>query len=216
MAAASGISLRSVQRIWAAHGLQPHRVRRFKLSHDPAFAAKLRDVVGLYLDPPASWSPALGRRARLREDKGNGRRQFRAVDLVITVHFDRFGMDRICRVDDCVRNRHASCCLSRNMLSMEGQVKINQMLIGLSLLPLLAGVATAAQPALLSDSQMDKVTAGSGAPPAGFVIGTIALPTLAGDFLGTGGAIPFHITYALFSDCTLCNAALAAIAPLNP
>ena len=46
-------SLRSVQRIWAAHGLQPHRVRRFKLSTDPAFAAKLRDVVGLYLDPPA-------------------------------------------------------------------------------------------------------------------------------------------------------------------
>jgi hypothetical protein len=45
--------LRSVQRIWAAHGLQPHRVRRFKLSTDPAFAAKLRDVVGLYLDPPA-------------------------------------------------------------------------------------------------------------------------------------------------------------------
>ena len=53
MAAASGISLRSVQRIWAAHGLQPHRVRHFKLSQDPAFAAKLRDVVGLYLDPPA-------------------------------------------------------------------------------------------------------------------------------------------------------------------
>jgi hypothetical protein len=47
------VSLRSVQRIWAAHGLQPHRVRRFKLSQDPAFAAKLRDVVGLYLDPPA-------------------------------------------------------------------------------------------------------------------------------------------------------------------
>jgi transposase len=53
MAAATGISLRSVQRIWAAHGLEPHRVRRFKLSRDPAFAAKLRDVVGLYLDPPA-------------------------------------------------------------------------------------------------------------------------------------------------------------------
>ena len=53
MAAAAGISLRSVQRIWAAHGLQPHRVRGFKLSQDPAFAAKLRDVVGLYLDPPA-------------------------------------------------------------------------------------------------------------------------------------------------------------------
>src|SRR6201981_267687 len=53
MAAASGISLRSVQRIWVAHRLQPHRVRRFKLSQDPAFAAKLRDVVGLSLDPPA-------------------------------------------------------------------------------------------------------------------------------------------------------------------
>src|ERR1700740_1518751 len=53
MAAVTGISLRSVQRIWAAHGLQPHRVRRFKLSQDPAFAAKLRDVVGLYPDPPA-------------------------------------------------------------------------------------------------------------------------------------------------------------------
>src|SRR5271170_4595288 len=53
MAAACGLSLRSVQRIWGAHGLQPYRVRRFKLSQDPAFAAKLRDVVGLYLDPPA-------------------------------------------------------------------------------------------------------------------------------------------------------------------
>jgi hypothetical protein len=35
------------------HGLQPHRVRRFQLSQDPAFAAKLREVLGLYLDPPA-------------------------------------------------------------------------------------------------------------------------------------------------------------------
>jgi hypothetical protein len=50
MAAASGVSLRSVQRIWAAHGLQPHRVRRFKLSTDPAFAAKLRDVWQSILD----------------------------------------------------------------------------------------------------------------------------------------------------------------------
>lgn len=53
MAAEIGIAPASVQRIWAAHGLQPHRVRTFKLSKDPAFAAKLRDVVGLYLDPPA-------------------------------------------------------------------------------------------------------------------------------------------------------------------
>jgi transposase len=53
MAEASGISVSSVQRIWRAHGLQPHRVRQFKLSNDPHFAAKLRDVVGLHVDPPA-------------------------------------------------------------------------------------------------------------------------------------------------------------------
>src|SRR5664280_646494 len=52
MAKAVGISVRSVQRIWCAHGLKPHRVRQFKLSNDPAFAAKLKDVVGLYVDPP--------------------------------------------------------------------------------------------------------------------------------------------------------------------
>ena len=50
MAAEIGISPASVQRIWVAHGLQPHRVRTFKLSTDPAFAAKLHDVVGLYVD----------------------------------------------------------------------------------------------------------------------------------------------------------------------
>ncbi len=53
MAQAVGISVSAVQRIWRAHGLQPHRVRRFKLSSDPKFVAKLRDVVGLYIDPPA-------------------------------------------------------------------------------------------------------------------------------------------------------------------
>src|SRR3954454_8504934 len=53
MAAAVGISISSVQRIWRAHKLRPHRVRTFKLSKDPAFVAKLRDIVGLYLDPPA-------------------------------------------------------------------------------------------------------------------------------------------------------------------
>ena len=53
MAKAAGISVSSVQRIWRAHGLQPHRVRQFKLSNDPQFVAKLRDVVGLYVDPPA-------------------------------------------------------------------------------------------------------------------------------------------------------------------
>ena len=52
MAKTAAISLRSVQRIWTAHGLQPHRVRTFKRSRDPAFAAKLEDIVGLYVAPP--------------------------------------------------------------------------------------------------------------------------------------------------------------------
>ena len=49
---AVGISLRSVQRIWEAHRLQPHRVRTFKRSRAPKFTEKLVDVVGLYLNPP--------------------------------------------------------------------------------------------------------------------------------------------------------------------
>ncbi|GEP10259.1 IS630 family transposase [Methylobacterium gnaphalii] len=53
MSKVAAISVSSVQRIWRGHGLQPHRVRQFKRSTDPAFAAKLRDIVGLYVDPPA-------------------------------------------------------------------------------------------------------------------------------------------------------------------
>jgi hypothetical protein len=52
MAKAVGVSLRSVQRIWDAHHLQPHRLRTFKRSNDPAFAEKVEDIVGLYMDPP--------------------------------------------------------------------------------------------------------------------------------------------------------------------
>ena len=52
MARLAGISDSSVGRIWRAHGLKPHRVESFKISNDPEFAAKLEDIVGLYLDPP--------------------------------------------------------------------------------------------------------------------------------------------------------------------
>ncbi|MPZ24107.1 MAG: IS630 family transposase [Dehalococcoidia bacterium] len=52
MARAQGVSPATVQRIWDAHGLQPHRVKTFKLSKDPRFTEKLTDVVGLYLNPP--------------------------------------------------------------------------------------------------------------------------------------------------------------------
>jgi transposase len=52
MAEAFGVSNATVARIWRAHGLQPHRVRAFKVSRDTRFAEKLTDVVGLYLHPP--------------------------------------------------------------------------------------------------------------------------------------------------------------------
>ena len=52
MARSSGISTSSVQRIWRAFGLQPHRTETFKLSTDPLFVDKVRDVVGLYMSPP--------------------------------------------------------------------------------------------------------------------------------------------------------------------
>jgi len=52
MGARSGLSYASVRRIWHAFGLQPHRVETFKLSTDPQFIEKVRDIVGLYLNPP--------------------------------------------------------------------------------------------------------------------------------------------------------------------
>ena len=52
MAAESGLSKSTVGRVWKAFGLKPHLVDTFKLSNDPQFIDKVRDVVGLYLDPP--------------------------------------------------------------------------------------------------------------------------------------------------------------------
>jgi transposase len=52
MAKAQGVSATTVQRIWDAHGLQPQRIKTFKLSRDPRFVEKLTDVVGLYMNPP--------------------------------------------------------------------------------------------------------------------------------------------------------------------
>jgi transcriptional regulator with XRE-family HTH domain len=52
LAAELGLSQSAVSRIWRAFGLQPHRAETWKLSRDPRFIDKARDVVGLYLDPP--------------------------------------------------------------------------------------------------------------------------------------------------------------------
>ena len=52
MARATGLSVSTVGRVWRAFGLQPHRAETFKLSTDPLFAEKVRDIVGLYVAPP--------------------------------------------------------------------------------------------------------------------------------------------------------------------
>ena len=52
MARHVGLPQTTISRIWRAHGLKPHLVKTFKVSTDPEFVTKLRDVVGLYLDPP--------------------------------------------------------------------------------------------------------------------------------------------------------------------
>jgi transposase len=52
LAKTQGVSHATVHRIWQAYGLQPHRVEKFKLSTDPEFVRKVRDIVGLYLNPP--------------------------------------------------------------------------------------------------------------------------------------------------------------------
>jgi transposase len=67
MAKAVGLAVSTVQKIWKAHGLAPHRWRAFKLSNDPAFAEKLHDVVGLYVAPPPTpWCSASTRSRRFR------------------------------------------------------------------------------------------------------------------------------------------------------
>ena len=52
MAKRSGLSQSAISRIWRAFALEPHRTKTFKLSKDPVFTEKVRDVVGLYLKPP--------------------------------------------------------------------------------------------------------------------------------------------------------------------
>ena len=59
MGAETGLSKDAVHRIWRTFGLQPHRQNQFKLSTDPFFVDKVRDMVGLYMNPPCSrhWTP---------------------------------------------------------------------------------------------------------------------------------------------------------------
>ncbi len=66
MAKAVGISPSSVRRIWAGQGLQPHRVRTFKISNDPKFADKLMSSASTSIRRPMRWSSASTRKAKSR------------------------------------------------------------------------------------------------------------------------------------------------------
>ena len=73
MATASGSSISALQRIGRANGLRPHKVEQFKLSTDPKFVDKLRDVGGLYVDPPAPalvdhWRKLVGERLLILDE----------------------------------------------------------------------------------------------------------------------------------------------------
>ena len=70
MAQSQGVSKSTVNNIWRAHNLQPHRTKTFKLSRDPKFLEKMTDVVGLYLNPPATGDRAV--RRRKEPDSGVG------------------------------------------------------------------------------------------------------------------------------------------------
>jgi transposase len=59
MARHAGLSKSRVQQLWQANDLKPHRVRTFKLSKDPQFAAKFWEVIGLYLNPPPAGAGAV-------------------------------------------------------------------------------------------------------------------------------------------------------------
>jgi hypothetical protein len=82
MAKAMGLSLRTIQRIWVAHKLQPHRIKTFKRSNDPDFAAKLDDVVGLYMNPPRHDDPV----RRAQRARRQGHRSLRAAPSTSRVH----------------------------------------------------------------------------------------------------------------------------------
>jgi hypothetical protein len=75
MAAAQKVSPATVPRIWKKHKLQPHRVESFKFSNDPQFTLKVRDIVGLYMNPPDK-AIILSVNENVRFKRSSGRSQF--------------------------------------------------------------------------------------------------------------------------------------------
>ena len=117
MAKAVGISASSVQRIWRAHGLQPHRVQQFKLSNDPKFIDKLRDVVGLYVDPPAhaivlSVDEKSQIQALDRTQPGLPMKKGRAGTM--THDYKRHGTTTLFAALDVLEGKVIGCCMQRH------------------------------------------------------------------------------------------------------
>ncbi len=117
MAKAVGISPSSVQRIWRAHHLAPHRVKTFKLSRDPKFAEKLRDVVGLYVDPPAhalvlSFDEKSQIQALDRTQPGLPIKPGRAGTM--THDYKRHGTTTLFAALDVLKGRVIGCCMKRH------------------------------------------------------------------------------------------------------
>src|SRR6266545_1596601 len=116
MAKAVGISVSSVQRIWRAHGLQPHRMRQFKLSNDPQFVAKLRDIVGLYVNPPdhavvLSVDEKSQIQARDRTQPGLPMKKGRAA--TITHDYKRHGTTTLFAAFDVLEGKVIGQCMKR-------------------------------------------------------------------------------------------------------
>jgi transposase len=117
MAKAAGISASSVQRIWRAHGLRPHLVRRFKLSNDPQFAAKLKEIVGLYIDPPdhaivLSVDEKSQIQALDRTQPGLPMKKGRAG--TITHDYKRYGVTTLFAAPDVLEGKVIGQCMKRH------------------------------------------------------------------------------------------------------
>jgi transposase len=117
MAKLVGVSVSSVQRIWRSHGLQPHRVRQFKLSKDPEFAAKVRDIVGLYVDPPAhaivlSVDEKSQIQALDRTQPGLPLKKGRAGTM--THDYKRHGTPTLFAAFDVLEGKVIGCCMQRH------------------------------------------------------------------------------------------------------
>ncbi len=116
MAGATGFSHTTIRRIWNAFGLQPHRTETFKLSSDPLFVDKVRDIVGLYLSPP-------NRALVLSVDEKS---QIQALDREQPVRGDNQGETRIASPELLPENGllpHLNCSRRINLGSCDEEGK---------------------------------------------------------------------------------------------